>query len=234
MDNALCTPKTQCTWCLTMCRKKRKEKFTLFSDHNGSLPRRQPGTPRHCADMRGCLSGVSTGKEGFYEKHSGMAFFWYVMSENACVKQVQPCVTLLPGAVCSSSQPCMLSVITLTRRLSCLLSKQAQHSRPGVMSSSTQGNWKKCRQQWAEGSHMAKQDHQWQAIIFTSSLLLFLYMMMMIIIIIVTIIIIAVVAGTAIITVTFILVHFKTEMLGSTGSRLYIPRQGPVALQKSV
>jgi hypothetical protein len=24
-------------------KKKRKEKFTLFSDHNGSLPRRQPG-----------------------------------------------------------------------------------------------------------------------------------------------------------------------------------------------
>jgi len=24
-------------------RKKRKEKFTLFSDHNGSLLRRQPG-----------------------------------------------------------------------------------------------------------------------------------------------------------------------------------------------
>lgn len=60
--------------------------------------------------------------------------------------------------------------------------------------------------------------------------------MMIIIIIIVTIIIIAVVvvAGNAIITVIFILVHFKTEMLGSTGSRLYIPRQGPVALQKSV
>ncbi len=55
MDNALCTPKTQCTWCLTMCRKKRKEKFTLFSDHHGSLPRRQPGAPRQCADMRGPL-----------------------------------------------------------------------------------------------------------------------------------------------------------------------------------
>ena len=25
------------------CRKKEKEKFTLFSDHNGSLLRRQPG-----------------------------------------------------------------------------------------------------------------------------------------------------------------------------------------------
>ncbi len=29
--------------CLSGLKRKRKEKFTLFSDHNGSLLRRQPG-----------------------------------------------------------------------------------------------------------------------------------------------------------------------------------------------
>jgi len=32
----------------TFALKKRKEKFTLFSDHNGSLLRRQPGAGHLC------------------------------------------------------------------------------------------------------------------------------------------------------------------------------------------
>ena len=48
-----------------------------------------------------------------------------MMPEDACVEPFQPCVGLLPSAVCSCSHPCMLSVVTPSQRLLCLLSKQA-------------------------------------------------------------------------------------------------------------
>ena len=53
-------------------RKKRKEKFTLFSDHNGSLLRRQPGawqniTKHVCQDLsspvvQACCCWISTAR----------------------------------------------------------------------------------------------------------------------------------------------------------------------------
>ena len=41
--------------CTAQCLRKEKEKFTIFSDHNGSLLRRQPGAYRDSINKMACM-----------------------------------------------------------------------------------------------------------------------------------------------------------------------------------
>ncbi len=67
LNESSCSP-TQC--------KKRKEKFTLVSDHKGSLLRRQPGAP-HNARVHALLPGMQS-------KTRHACFCIYNMQEEAC------------------------------------------------------------------------------------------------------------------------------------------------------
>lgn len=147
-------------WQLTTNTKHR---FSV--DNAWHIPNQSAYGAWWCAELKSCLSEISTDKEGYY-KHIFQKW-------DALKYDVRGCICRAVAAMCwAFVQHCLQLLTSLhvvchyTKSKTVVLAEQASAiAWTGSYAKQHIRQLQHCRQRWAERSHKSRQDHQWQTVV---------------------------------------------------------------------